>query len=77
MENSKEHKPLMPKNGRKVNDWETLRPYVEKAAPPKDVYLENIPSGGARFFSEPNTGYNKTGEETFLSEIEPNDGNDR
>ena len=64
----------MPKNGRKVNDWETLRPYVEKAAPPKNVYLHDVPSGGAGFFSEPNGGYNKIGEETFLNDIEPGEG---
>ena len=61
----------MPKNGRKVNDWETLRPYVEEAAPPKDVYLHDVPSGGAGFFSEPNSGFNKTGEEPFLNNIAP------
>lgn len=25
----------IPHNGKKVNDWETLRPYVEMAAPPE------------------------------------------
>ena len=31
---NQQHKQPMPKNGQKVNDWETLRPYVEEAAPP-------------------------------------------
>lgn len=34
MENSDKKTPV-PHNGKKVNDWETLRPYVEKAAPPE------------------------------------------
>ncbi|MBE6882215.1 MAG: hypothetical protein IJD62_06990 [Oscillospiraceae bacterium] len=34
MNNSKGYKPPIPHNGKKVNDWETLRPYVEMAAPP-------------------------------------------
>ncbi len=34
MNNSKGYKAPMPHNGKKVNDWETLRPYVEMAAPP-------------------------------------------
>ena len=34
MNNSKGHKMPIPHNGKKVNDWQTLRPYVEMAAPP-------------------------------------------
>lgn len=30
----KKQKTPIPHHGRKVNDWETLRPYVEMAAPP-------------------------------------------
>ena len=33
----------MPHNGKKVNDWETLRPYVEMAAPP--LRDDNISEG--------------------------------
>ena len=64
----------MPKNGRKVNDWETLRPYVEEGKPPEDVYLHNIPSGGAGFFSEPDIGFGKAGQEPFLGNIVPDEG---
>ena len=39
MSKSKKYKPPMPHNGKKVNDWETLRPYVEMAAPPR---VDNI-----------------------------------
>ena len=35
MDSSKEHKMPVPHNGKKVNDWETLRPYVEMSAPPR------------------------------------------
>ncbi len=40
MDNSKN--PKMPHGGVKVNDWETLKPYVEDAKPPKDVYIEGL-----------------------------------
>jgi hypothetical protein len=30
----KKQKTPIPHHGKKVNDWETLRPYVEMAAPP-------------------------------------------
>ena len=30
-----EKKQPLPHNGKKVNDWETLRPYVEMAKPPE------------------------------------------
>ena len=35
MSKAKKYNPPVPHNGRKVNDWETLRPYVEMAAPPR------------------------------------------
>lgn len=42
MNNSKKSKVPIPHNGKKVNDWETLRPYVEMAAPPlRDNISEN------------------------------------
>ncbi len=44
MSKSKKYKPPMPHNGKKVNDWETLRPYVEMAAPP---LRDNIADKGA------------------------------
>ena len=40
MKNSKKYKPPIPHNGKKVNDWETLRPYVEMAAPPRGENFE-------------------------------------
>ena len=43
MSNSKKYKPPIPHNGKKVNDWETLRPYVEMAAPP--LRDDNISEG--------------------------------
>lgn len=36
MYNSKKQKTPIPHNGKKVNDWETLRPYVETSTSPKD-----------------------------------------
>ena len=36
MSKQKRYDPPMPHNGKRVNDWETLRPYVEMAAPPKE-----------------------------------------
>lgn len=39
----KKQKTPIPHNGKKVNDWETLRPYVEMAAPP---LRDNISEGG-------------------------------
>lgn len=30
----KKQKTPIPHHGKKVNDWETLRPYVEMSAPP-------------------------------------------
>lgn len=41
MDKKNESKIPMPHNGKKVNDWKTLRPYVEEAAPP---LAENISS---------------------------------
>ena len=39
MYNSRKQKTPIPHNGKKVNDWETLRPYVEMAAPPRQDNL--------------------------------------
>lgn len=44
MDNSQNKKTPIPHHGRKVNDWETLRPYVEEGAPPLD---NNISGKGA------------------------------
>lgn len=49
MKNSENSKTPMLKNGKKVNDWETLRPYVEAAKPPENVYIDNIDNGCAAF----------------------------
>ena len=43
MDGSKGHKMPVPHNGTKVNDWETLRPYVEMSAPPRQ---DNISGEG-------------------------------
>ncbi len=45
MDNSKGHKMPVPHNGEKVNDWETLRPYVEMAAPPMQENIADENSG--------------------------------
>ena len=42
---SKKQKTPIPHHGRKVNDWETLRPYVEMAAPP---LKDNISEGNSQ-----------------------------
>lgn len=36
MYNSKKKKTPVPHNGKRVNDWETLRPYVEMSAPARE-----------------------------------------
>ncbi len=54
MEKSNNYKPPMPHNGKKVNDWETLRPYVEMAAPP---YRDNIADEGGNMTIDPKWGF--------------------
>lgn len=45
MDSSKGHKMPVPHNGTKVNDWETLRPYVEMSAPPRGGNISEAESG--------------------------------
>ena len=45
MDSSKEHKMPVPHNGKKVNDWETLRPYVEMSAPPRGDNMSDAENG--------------------------------
>lgn len=56
LENSNNGKTPVPHGGRKVNDWETLRPYVEKGAPP---FKNNISDekGEGKAIIDPNWGF--------------------
>lgn len=54
MNNSNNQKTPIPHNGKKVNDWNTLRPYVEAAQPPSDVYIEGLSGHGGDFIPTPN-----------------------
>ncbi|MBR3952479.1 MAG: hypothetical protein IKJ82_02545 [Oscillospiraceae bacterium] len=54
MNSSKGHKMPVPHNGKKVNDWETLRPYVEMSAPPKE---DNISERNGEAIIDPKWGF--------------------
>ena len=54
MNNSQKSKVPVPHHGRRVNNWETLRPYVEMAAPPKQ---DNIADGGENAKIDPKWGF--------------------
>lgn len=73
MNNKNEQKTPIPHNGKKVNDWETLRPYVEEAAPPSDAYIEGLSNRGAAFGPEWDKGYNALGKDTVPERIEADD----
>ena len=54
MPKSKKYKPPMPHNGKRVNDWETLRPYVERNG---TGLLENITERGTKIDPKWGFGY--------------------
>lgn len=56
MKGSKAYKAPMPKNGKKVNDWPTLRPYVEGA----------VHSAGENSSADAEKLWNSFGESTAL-----------
>ena len=73
MDDSQNREQPMPKNGKKVNDWETLRPYVEEAAPPSNVYLENLSDSGTEFGPNWNLEHNNLEGRDLPKKIEPKD----